>query len=147
MLTASACRHTLAIFDGSHRFDIALSFKRMDRVDTEAGYRGPAVVCAMSYRPVAGYTPGTFRVDYLRKSRGMEMWLAPVAGTRVPGGDPHRDLDHDGNGGAQRDALRRGGPLDVVCVRHEALTESRIVALFSRSTGAMQTGGCLVDRL
>jgi len=82
-LAPAACRRTLSIFDGSHRFEITLSFKRMDRVETEAGYRGPAVVCAMTYRPVAGYSPGTFRIDYLRKNRDMEMWLAPVAGTRV----------------------------------------------------------------
>ena len=83
MLTPAVCQHTLPIFDGSHRFDAALSFKRMDNVTATAGYQGPAVVCAMTYRPLAGYRPGGFRVDYLQKNRDMEMWFAPIAGTRV----------------------------------------------------------------
>ena len=83
VLAPAACRRTLPIFDGSQRFDMVLSFKRMDNVKAENGYRGPAVVCAMTYRPVAGYTPGAFRVSYLQKNRDMEMWFAPIAGTRL----------------------------------------------------------------
>src|SRR5260370_1212266 len=82
-IKAISCRRTLPIFDGSQRFDMVLSFKRMDNVKAETGYRGPAVVCAMTYRPVAGYTPGAFRVGYLQKNRDMEMWFAPIAGTRL----------------------------------------------------------------
>ena len=83
VLAPAACQHTLPIFDGTHRFDIALSFKRMDRIKPEAGYQGPAIVCAMSYRPVAGYNTSAFRVNYLKKARDMEMWFAPIAGTRL----------------------------------------------------------------
>ena len=83
MLAPAACQRTLPIFDGSHRFDMALTFKRRDNVSTEAGYRGPALVCAMTYRPVAGYTPGAFRVGYLKANHDMEMWFAPIAGTRL----------------------------------------------------------------
>jgi hypothetical protein len=83
MLAPAACQHTLPIFDGSHRFDMALSFKRRDTVSTEPGYRGPVLVCAMTYRPIAGYTPGAFRVGYLKANHDMEMWFAPIAGTRL----------------------------------------------------------------
>jgi hypothetical protein len=83
VLAPAACHRTLPIFDGSHRFDMALSFKRMDTVRAESGYRGSALVCAMTYQPVAGYSPGAFRVAYLEKARDMEMWLAPIAGTRL----------------------------------------------------------------
>jgi hypothetical protein len=83
VLAPAACQRTLPIFDGTHRFDMALSFKRLEKIKAETGYQGPAVVCAMSYRPVAGYNTGAFRVNYLKKARGMEMWFAPVAGTRV----------------------------------------------------------------
>ena len=83
VLAPAACRHTLPIFDGTHRFDMALSFKRMDNIKAESGYRGPAVVCGMSYRPLGGYSPGAFRINYLKKNRDMEMWLAPIAGTRL----------------------------------------------------------------
>jgi len=83
VLAPAACQHTLPIFDGTHRFDIALSFKRMDKINAEPGYQGPVVVCGMSYRPVAGYNTGAFRVNYIKKTRDMEMWLAPIAGTRL----------------------------------------------------------------
>jgi hypothetical protein len=81
-LTPAACQRTLPIFDGSQRYDLALSFKRMDTVTTEEGYQGPVVVCTMAYQPVAGYSPGSFRVTYLKKNRDMEIWFAPVAGAR-----------------------------------------------------------------
>lgn len=83
ILAPAACQHTLPIFDGTHRFDIALSFKRMDKIKAETGYQGPVVVCGMSYRPVAGYNAGAFRVNYIKKAREMEMWFAPIAGTRL----------------------------------------------------------------
>jgi hypothetical protein len=83
VLSPASCQRTLPIFDGSQRFDMALSFKRMDTVKADTGYRGPAIVCAMTYRPVAGYSPGAFRTNYLKKNRDMEMWLAPVPGTRL----------------------------------------------------------------
>jgi hypothetical protein len=37
----------------------------------------------MAYRPIAGYRPGAFRVEYLQNNRDMEIWFAPIAGTRV----------------------------------------------------------------
>jgi hypothetical protein len=83
VLAPAACQHTLPIFDGTHRFDIDLSFKRMDKIKVETGYQGPVVVCGMSYRPVAGYDTGAFRVNYLKKTREMEMWFAPIAGSRL----------------------------------------------------------------
>jgi hypothetical protein len=83
VLASAACQRTLLIFDGTHRFDMTLSFKRMDTIKAETGYQGPGVVCGMSYRPVAGYNAGAFRVEYLKKARDMEMWFAPIAGTRL----------------------------------------------------------------
>jgi hypothetical protein len=83
VMAPATCQRTLPIFDGTHRFDLVLSFKRIDRIKAETGYQGPAVVCGMTYRPVAGYSTGAFRVDYLKKARDMEIWLAPIAGTRL----------------------------------------------------------------
>jgi Protein of unknown function (DUF3108) len=82
VLAPAVCQRTLPIFDGSQRYELALSFKRMEDITVEKGYRGPAVVCTMAYRPVAGYSPSSFRVTYLKKNRDMEMWFAPVAGSR-----------------------------------------------------------------
>jgi hypothetical protein len=83
MLTPAACERTLPMFDGGHRWDITLSFERMDAVNAGEGYQGPVVVCAMAYRPIAGHSPSGWRVKHLIGKRGMEIWLAPVNGTRL----------------------------------------------------------------
>jgi hypothetical protein len=83
VVSSEACQRKLPIFDGRQRFDLALSFKRMDVVESERGYRGPAVVCAASYQPIAGHRPGRYVIRYLQETRDMEIWLAPIAGTRV----------------------------------------------------------------
>lgn len=83
VVSAEACQRTLAVFDGRQRFDVALSFKRMDQVNTEKGYRGAAVVCAVRYEPRAGYRPNRIAVKFLRATRDVEMWLVPIAGTRL----------------------------------------------------------------
>jgi hypothetical protein len=82
-LSQDACRHTLAIFDGRHRYDLKLTFRRMDKVSAEKGYAGPAVVCGLSFQPIAGHRASDALVKYLSEGREMELVLAPVAGTRV----------------------------------------------------------------
>jgi hypothetical protein len=82
-LSQDACRHTLPIFDGNHRYDLKLAFKRMDTVTAEKGYAGPVVVCSVSYEPIAGHRPSTPLVKYLSEGREIEIALAPVAGTRL----------------------------------------------------------------
>jgi uncharacterized protein DUF3108 len=82
-LTPDACKRKLAIFDGRQRADIELTFKRMDRVHADKGYQGPAVVCTVLYTPIAGHRPERPAVKYLVETREMEMWLAPIAGTRL----------------------------------------------------------------
>ena len=49
----------------------------------DKGYQGPVVVCAALYRPIAGHRPERAAIKYLVEQRDMEIWLAPVAGTRV----------------------------------------------------------------
>lgn len=78
-----ACAHNLAIFDGRMRYDLRLSFKRLDQVRSQKGYQGTAVVCAVRFAPVAGHIPQRPVIKYLVKLRDMELWLAPVAGTRL----------------------------------------------------------------
>ncbi len=82
-LGADACQRTLAIFDGRRRYDLKLSFKRMDQVKAEKGYAGPAAVCAMAFQPVAGHRASSSLVKYLSEGREIELWFAPVAGTQV----------------------------------------------------------------
>jgi hypothetical protein len=77
-----ACRSATAVFDGRMRYDLKLEFKRMETVRSEGGYRGPAVVCAIYFEPVAGYVPERVTIRYLSAQRNMEVWFAPIVGTR-----------------------------------------------------------------
>ena len=79
----AACDRKIAVFDGRMRFDLQLAFKRIEQVRANAGYQGPAVVCALYFSPLAGYDIGRSGVRYLKAERDMEMWLAPLAGTRL----------------------------------------------------------------
>lgn len=78
-----ACKTAMAIFDGRMRYDLRLAYKRMETVKAEQGYRGPAVVCAVAFTPVAGFVPDRPVIKYLAAQKSIEVWLAPIAGTRV----------------------------------------------------------------
>jgi hypothetical protein len=82
-LSQEACRRTVPVFDGRMRYDLQLAFKRMDRVKAGKGYAGPVLVCALYFSPIAGYIPSRAAIRYVAKLRDMEVWLAPIAGTRV----------------------------------------------------------------
>ena len=78
-----ACQRTQAVFDGRMRYDLHLAFKRLDSVRTERGYQGAVVVCSLVFAPLAGHVPDRYAIKYLAELRDIEMWLAPIAGTRV----------------------------------------------------------------
>jgi hypothetical protein len=82
-LGPQACQRTSPVFDGRIRYNLRFAFKRMDQVKADKGYQGPAVVCAVYFQPLAGYIPSRSAIKYLVEQRDMEIWLAPVAGTRV----------------------------------------------------------------
>lgn len=82
-LTPDACRTGAAVFDGRMRYDLKLDFKRMDNVKAEKGYRGPVVVCALYFTPIAGYVPDRPVIKYLAAQRNIEIAFAPIAGTRI----------------------------------------------------------------
>jgi Protein of unknown function (DUF3108) len=83
LITPEVCRRTLPIFDGRMRFDLHLSFKRFEQVEAEKGYRGPVAVCSVQFTPLAGHVPDRAAIKYLTAERDMEIWLAPIAGTRI----------------------------------------------------------------
>jgi hypothetical protein len=82
-LSPEACRTGAAIFDGRMRYDLKLDFKRMETARAEKGYRGPVVVCAVYFSPVAGYIPDRPVIKYLAAQRNIEITFAPIAGTRI----------------------------------------------------------------
>ncbi|MGA0533585.1 DUF3108 domain-containing protein [Hansschlegelia sp. KR7-227] len=86
-LAPSSCDRTLPIFDGRQRFDVTL---RYDRFETAKGdpavkgsYDGKVIVCKASYKAIAGHKPGRRQVTFMENNKDMEVWLAPIAGTRA----------------------------------------------------------------
>jgi len=82
-LSPEACQRSLSVFDGRLRYDLQFVFKRMDHVKAAKGYAGPVVVCAVYFSPVAGFIPSRAAIRYIAKLRDIEVWLAPIRGTRV----------------------------------------------------------------
>jgi Protein of unknown function (DUF3108) len=78
-----ACQRTLPVFDGRMRYDLQLVYKHLDKVKSERGYQGTVVVCSVYFLPVAGHVPERSTIKYLAAQRDMELWLAPIAGTRL----------------------------------------------------------------
>jgi Protein of unknown function (DUF3108) len=83
VVSPEACARTLPIFDGRMRYDLRLAFKRFENVKADKGYEGQVAVCAVYFTPIAGYIPDRPAIKYLIAQRDMEVWLAPIAGTRV----------------------------------------------------------------
>jgi hypothetical protein len=83
MMAPETCQRTLAIFDGRLRYDLKLAYKRIEQVKTGKGYAGPALVCSVNFTPIAGYIPSRYAIKYIAKLKDMEVWFAPISGTRV----------------------------------------------------------------
>lgn len=74
----AVCDRTLPIFDGWSRWDVRLSHKAtLD--DAPAGMRGPTVVCAARWVPVAGHRTGHRSVRYMAANEALEVRLARLA--------------------------------------------------------------------
>ncbi len=83
-LTPAACHNkTISIFDGRMRYDLKLDYKRTETVKAALGYQGPVIACAVTFAPISGYVPDRYAIKYLIAQRDMEIWFAPIAGTRV----------------------------------------------------------------
>lgn len=79
---AANCNRTVPVFDGTQRFDIVMSFAETKRVQ-KPGFSGDVLVCDVRYVPVAGHRPERPSVKFMTDNREMNVWLAPVEGSRV----------------------------------------------------------------
>lgn len=77
----AACNRTLPMFDGGVRFDITLAYTGVRQVKGP-GYAGPVAVCSARYKPIAGHRPERPATKFMTNNKEIEVWLAPVAGTR-----------------------------------------------------------------
>ncbi|MGH6926620.1 MAG: DUF3108 domain-containing protein [Propylenella sp.] len=72
-----ACERTLPLIDGRRRFDIESAFSRMDSFATGNGSRySRAVVCTLTYRPIAGHRIDKQEDGFLSGGGDIEVWLA-----------------------------------------------------------------------
>jgi len=80
-LASANCKRVLSIFDGRRRYNLALSFKRIDKVKIEHGFSGLVLVCGVILQPIAGYRADSMLVKYVAGRRDLELWFAPIVGT------------------------------------------------------------------
>lgn len=83
VLSSANCNRVLAIFDGRRRYDLVLTFKRIDKVSLKQGFSGLVLVCGVVLHPIAGHRIDSLLVKYVAGRRDMEAWFAPIAGTGV----------------------------------------------------------------
>jgi len=77
------CKRVLPIFDGRRRYNLVLSFGRIDKITIAGGYSGFVLVCGVVLQPIAGYRADSMLVKYVGGRRDMELWFAPIAGTSI----------------------------------------------------------------
>jgi hypothetical protein len=82
-LSTTNCDRVLAIFDGRRRYDLALSFKRLDKIMIQGGRSWNVLVCGVILQPISGHRPDSTLVKYVAGRRNMELWFAPIAGTSI----------------------------------------------------------------
>ena len=84
----TVCARRLPIFDGRHRYDLVLSYKRTESVPVagKPDQQTTLFICKIKYSPIAGHKPHRASTTYWQNSEDMEVWLAPVtrAGLLVP---------------------------------------------------------------
>ena len=81
------CNRTVKVFDGRHRYDLALTPKRSAAVPAAGGQGNATVfVCKVKYLPIAGHKPEAKDTVYWSAVEDMELWLSPIqsAGVAIP---------------------------------------------------------------
>ncbi len=80
---AKPCAVTAPVFDGRRRYDIVFSFARRANVTMDNGiYKGPALVCEVEYKQVAGHLQRI--VERGGKMPKISAWVASVASPTDP---------------------------------------------------------------
>ena len=115
-LGRAACERTLPIFDGQKRYDLKLTFKRMDKTKTDKGYDGPALVCAVTFQPIAGHRAASPTVKFPRRR--------PRGRTLARAGRGHARTGADPRVGGQHARKHRGAGERVPS--HRAVAHARV---------------------
>jgi hypothetical protein len=78
----AACNRSIPIFDGYTRFNVDLTYVGQRDVSAK-GYSGPVAICAARYVPIAGYRRDRPATKFMMENKDIEVWLAPVGGSKV----------------------------------------------------------------
>ena len=110
----AVCNRTLKIFDGRVRYDLHLVYGAREEVKGEPGsYSGPAIVCAVAYRPIAGHRILSPEQQRFERNIEFSIWFVPVGQTGVM--LPHRILIQTQSGllvvNATRFAVKGSDPI------------------------------------
>jgi hypothetical protein len=80
----AVCNRVVKVFDGWQRFDLRLSYKDTRKIKRRGdGYAGDVYRCSARYVPISGHSQGGKEVRAMTDNKRLEVWLAPVAGTRI----------------------------------------------------------------
>ena len=77
-----SCNRTLPIFDGRRRYDLLLSFKRIEDI-RDKQLAGRVLVCNVILHPIAGHRASSMITKYVADRRDIEVSFAQIAGTNV----------------------------------------------------------------
>ncbi len=85
-MNPSVCNHTAKVFDGRVRYDLRMVYGSRMEVQGREGYNGPALVCAVNYKPIAGFRPLSPEEEKFERNLEFSIWFVPVAeaGVMIP---------------------------------------------------------------
>jgi hypothetical protein len=77
------CDRTARVFDGRVRYDLRMIYGTRMEVQGKEGYAGPALVCAVGYKPIAGFRPLSPEEEKFERNLEFSIWFVPVDGAQV----------------------------------------------------------------
>lgn len=81
-LDKNLCKGRQGVFTGVERFNLTMSYAGEDEATSpRTGYRGPVVLCTVSYTPVSGHFSTSEITNYLADTSRIVIWYAPLGET------------------------------------------------------------------
>ncbi|MEL7542142.1 MAG: DUF3108 domain-containing protein [Pseudomonadota bacterium] len=73
------CKQKIQVFDGRHRFDVALTPRGRRTIETQTrrGFGKQAFVCAVRYTPISGHKTGK-KYDYIAEGKAITVLMVPA---------------------------------------------------------------------
>lgn len=82
-LAKSTCDRTIKVFDGRVRYDLRLVYGATSDVKDVPGYSGPALICAVNYRPIAGQRILSKQQQEFERNLEFSIWFVPLGDSGV----------------------------------------------------------------